>query len=164
MATLPALMLWGTVSGRMQAKPWRMMVLAVVVMAAASVFQLLVAAQPTLPPQAQEVVEKVKLFETAWIAVALAMAGALMGAAVAAQAARLHAAEVSRVDLATATAVVNLSRARKALAAARASASPPAIAQASLAIAQKQFAYAESVFRAVQAQRERLGLEPHPEP
>lgn len=163
MATVPAIMLWGTVSGRVQAKPWRMMVLAAGVMAIASVFQLLVAAQPAPPFPAQDIVEKLRLFEMAWIAVALAMGGALMGAAVASQAARLHAEDVKQVEAATARAVAGVIQARKALAVVRGSACPPSEARLLLDQAQRRFTLCQERLEVVQTRREQLGLERYPE-
>jgi uncharacterized membrane protein YjfL (UPF0719 family) len=157
-ASIPPTIIWGVVSARMQAKPWRMMALAVLVTAGATVFQLMVNAQPVLPPPFHDIVEKMRVFQNAWISVALGMGGALMGAAVAAQSAQLHADELRRLEKATTDIVESIRATRKEVAAWRASARPESEVEDYLARAEVRLALEFHDFQSIQRDRERLKL------
>lgn len=126
-ATLPAVLLWGVVSARMQAKPWRMMALAALVVGPVTILQLIVSSQSAHPSSGAEFnafYERFRLFELAWMSVALGIGGALFGAAIAARAAQLHAEEIRQLDRAAASNLRALHRTEKQLAALKASAAP----------------------------------------
>src|SRR4051812_19328244 len=87
-AIFPAVLLWGLVSARMQARPWRMMAVAALVVGPVTVFQLMLSGQPAHLSNNAEFnafYEKFRLFELAWMSVALGIGGALFGAAIAAR-------------------------------------------------------------------------------
>lgn len=163
-ASIPPIMIWAVVSARMQAKPWRMMTLAVLVTAGATVFQLMVNGQPVLPPPFHDIVEKFRVFQIAWVSVALGMGGALMGAAVSAQSAHLHANELRRVEAATCDIIESIRATRKVVATLRASARPESEVKDHLASAEFRLVSDLHDLRSIQRDRQRLGLPRVPTP
>jgi hypothetical protein len=163
MSVLPAVMLWGALSARMQATPWRMMAMALLVVGPVTVLQVIVTAEASHPGSDQVAnlfFEKLKIYQLAWMSVALGMGGALFGAAVAARAAQLHATEIRRLERKTASNVENLRRAKKDIAVLRASALPhsPAVQEALDKAIGRLVLYADDE-HSLRRERHRMGLD-----
>lgn len=162
-AIFPAVLLWGLVSARMQARPWRMMAVAALVVGPVTIFQLMLSSQSAHPSSNAEFnsfYEKFRLFELAWMSVALGIGGALFGAAIAARATQLHAEEVRRLDRAKASNLKELLRTEKELAALKASAAPDSEdVLRSIRSAHRRLAHLAGMEADIEKKRTRLGFD-----
>lgn len=96
-----ALFIWHFITPRMHAQPWRMLMMATMVVTSGAVWQTMQGPQPRIiagNAEASQFLTTLYRAREAGVTVLLSLGGALFGAAVSTRAAHVHAAELSRID------------------------------------------------------------------